>query len=299
MVAMLRGLRRLTLIAGVSVALGWMVMPASPAAAAGDCTVSSADLAINGDEQALLNLINAYRQQQGLNTLTSSPALNRAAAWLSRDMATKQYSSHTDSLGRDRATRIGDCGYSQPFDTAENIAAGYSDPVSVFSGWKGSQGHNDNMLTPHYTVAGVARTTSPSYWTLTLGSYNDSGKLVATFVPGVQLQLPPAAPSNLWTPTGTGTSILLVWDDKSANETEFHVSYREVGQCCWQYQVIPGSADATGSWYHQGLQSGRVYEYSVKACNGRNVNCSPWVGPVTMRTCSPSPCRWSLGYLDS
>src|SRR5438270_721347 len=54
----------LTLMSGAAVIAGWSALVAgparSPAEAAGDCTVSSTDLVIDGEEQLLLNSVNAY-----------------------------------------------------------------------------------------------------------------------------------------------------------------------------------------------------------------------------------------------
>jgi hypothetical protein len=67
--------------------------------------------ALDGEETAFLGLINQYRAANGLGGLSLNETLNTAARWMSDDMATKNYFSHTDSLGRDPFTRMAAFGY--------------------------------------------------------------------------------------------------------------------------------------------------------------------------------------------
>jgi uncharacterized protein YkwD len=66
---------------------------------------------LDSEEQAFLTLINNYRQASGLQPLQVSVTLTNASKWMSNDMATKNYFSHTDSLGRDPYQRLIDFGY--------------------------------------------------------------------------------------------------------------------------------------------------------------------------------------------
>ena len=175
----LRSARWPVLVVGLVALAGWVAAAIQPAGAAGDCTVAAPDAAIDAEEQAMLNGINAYRQQNGLSPLAPSPALDRAAAWMSRDMAVKRYFSHTDSLGRSPFTRAADCGYGAA-GMAENIAAGFPDAAGTLNQWKTSPGHNQNLLGAGYRAAGIGRYVDPAspyraYWTLALGSTVDGG----------------------------------------------------------------------------------------------------------------------------
>src|SRR5215831_2377913 len=88
----------------------------------------------DSEEWAFLTLINNYRAQNGLSQLQVSLALENAAHWMSNDMATKNYASHTDSLGRSPASRLAAFGYTySPW--GENIAGGYSDAQNTFNQW--------------------------------------------------------------------------------------------------------------------------------------------------------------------
>jgi len=142
----------------------------APPQPAMDCEVSPADLDIDAEEQALLELINQHRALHGKEALSfGKPALNRAAAWLSRDMATNNYLGHTDSRGR-TLDRLSWCGAN--FTTAaENVAAGPADAPSVFALWKDSAEHDANMLRDGVRFAGIARAYNADaeygwYWTL-------------------------------------------------------------------------------------------------------------------------------------
>ena len=69
---------------------------AGRAHALSNCDVG--DYSLDGEELAFLSLINGYRAENGLGALTISTNLNRAAHWMSNDLGTNNYFSHTDSL---------------------------------------------------------------------------------------------------------------------------------------------------------------------------------------------------------
>jgi uncharacterized protein YkwD len=131
--------------------------PARPAAAA-ECAVS--DTSIDFQEQALLDLINSYRAENGAGPLSVSTTLNRAASWMAVDMGSKNYfpADHVDSFGRNPAGRVADCGNAAS-GIGENMGAGTNrdSGQSQFNGWRNSPGHNTNMLRSEYTHIGVAR----------------------------------------------------------------------------------------------------------------------------------------------
>lgn len=146
---------------------------------------------LSGEEQALLDYINDYRIQNGLNPLTISTALTEAARWMSQDMADEDYFSHTDSLGRSPFQRMAAFGYDcEAYNTwcGENLAAGVATGGETFELWRNSPGHNGNMLNPNYVVAGIAAafdqdSTYGWYWTLDLGGFDDSGQPPPTATP--------------------------------------------------------------------------------------------------------------------
>jgi uncharacterized protein (TIGR03437 family) len=146
---------------------------------AGGTRLAAQTPSIDSEEQTMLKLINDYRAQKGLSQLKISIALTRAADWLGGDMSTKNYFSHTDSLGRGISARLNDFGYNYQGFRGENLAAGFNDAARTFNQWKNSAGHNANMLNPNYNVIGISRvygaaSTYKWYWTTDLGSYVDA-----------------------------------------------------------------------------------------------------------------------------
>jgi len=164
---------------------------------------TTAATTLSADEQAFANLINSYRQANGLGTLSIDSSIQDAARWMSQDMGAKNYFSHTDSLGRDPFQRMADFGYNYNTWKGENLAAGYSTAQAAFDAWKASAGHNANMLNPNYKVMGIAMVYTAGssygwYWT------NDFGGFVPNPSPPPQ-QTPTVTPSRTTTPTATGT----------------------------------------------------------------------------------------------
>lgn len=163
-------------LALVAVSGGALLSSAGEAYALTNCDVS--DNSIDAEEAAFLTLINNYRAQNGLGTLTMSTNLNRGSTWGVVDMGTNNYFSHTDSLGRSPSQRAIDCGY--PQGAGENIAAGTlrDTAAEVFEAWRTSPGHNSNMLNASYKQIGIARywgsgSTYGWYWGTLLGTTDD------------------------------------------------------------------------------------------------------------------------------
>ncbi len=160
-------------------------------------------VALAAEEQSFLAIINDYRAANGLGSLSTHSQLSAAAGWMGQDMATNDYFSHTDSLGRDPFERMADFGYDYNTWKGENIAAGVSSAQAVFNLWKGSPGHDANMLNPNYKAIGIARvygagSTYSWYWV------TDFGGQTSQPPPG-PTPTPPPAPTPTPTPTPTAT----------------------------------------------------------------------------------------------
>jgi uncharacterized protein YkwD len=109
----------------------------------------------NRETRQFLVLLNRYRRQEGLNPLRMDEKLQRAAQWMSDDMAAEDYLSHRDSRGRDPFERMAAFGYDYNTDKAENVAAGQRTAAEVLQSWQSSKTHSRNMLDPHFTVIGI------------------------------------------------------------------------------------------------------------------------------------------------
>lgn len=107
------------------------------------------------ETRRFLVLLNRYRQAKGLRPLSIDKRLQRAARWMSEDMAANNHLSHHDSKDRDPFKRLADFGYNYNTDKAENVAAGQQTAAEVLHSWQSSRTHNRNMLDPHFTVIGI------------------------------------------------------------------------------------------------------------------------------------------------
>ena len=121
-----------------------------------------------------LVLINRYRAGKGLKPLTLDKKLQKAAQWMSEDMAAHDYLEHYDSKGRDPFVRMAAFGYNYNTYKAENVAAGQQTAAKVMQSWQNSKTHNVNMLNPNFTVIGIGfaygkKSRFGWYWTTTFG----------------------------------------------------------------------------------------------------------------------------------
>lgn len=121
---------------------------------------------LSQDEAEVVRLVNIERQKAGLAPLKASSQLSNVARMKSKDMADKNYFSHTSPT------------YGSPFDmmkqfgisyrtAGENIAKGYLSPASVMNGWMNSSGHRANILNSSFGTIGVGayKVGSTIYWT--------------------------------------------------------------------------------------------------------------------------------------
>ena len=165
--------------------------------------VGAASYTPDSQECAFLALVNDYRVSKGRLPLKLSPTLGAAADYHSRDMASKNYFSHTLANGTSWDQNIRNYGYPSGYFMSENIAAGNETAQRTFEQWKNSSGHNANMLSQDAKAIGIGRAYGASaryrwYWTTTFG-----GKVDATVLcPGYVEPNPPAGTEIL--PVGTG-----------------------------------------------------------------------------------------------
>ncbi|CAA9453399.1 MAG: hypothetical protein AVDCRST_MAG14-1229 [uncultured Rubrobacteraceae bacterium] len=139
----------------------------------------------DSEELAFLQIINEYRQNNGLPTLILSDALTDASERHDEDMARYNFFAH-ETLGSSYFPinskpwdRMALSGYDYPeASMSENLAAGYETAEEAFEAWRTSPGHNVNMLDGNQKVIGIARIYDPDsyygwYWTTDFGSELD------------------------------------------------------------------------------------------------------------------------------
>jgi uncharacterized protein YkwD len=131
-------------------------------------------------EMETVELINAYRRENGLGALSLSSPLSVASERHSEDMGTYGFFSH-DTVqssyyepGWGHSERIAQEGYDYDTFTAENLAYGQATPQEVFEAWRNSPGHNAAML-GDYTVVGIGLVNvgGVPYWTSVFGAEAD------------------------------------------------------------------------------------------------------------------------------
>ncbi|MFT3944212.1 MAG: CAP domain-containing protein [Ancrocorticia sp.] len=116
-------------------------------------------------QQEVLRLVNIERANAGVAALVLDPGLNSLSSMWSDWMATTGEFGHLPSkYGWSLWGAVGAGGL-----TGENIAAGYSTPADVVTGWMNSTGHRQNILNPSFTMMGLGCSESDIgygiYWT--------------------------------------------------------------------------------------------------------------------------------------
>lgn len=117
------------------------------------------EISASSPQEDILSLVNQFRTQNGLGTLTRSPNLETAAQAYAVTLATQSEFSHT--IGGTTATgRVQGAGYQGGY-VGENIARGFTDAPSVMVAWENSPGHRANLLNPNFTELGVGVADGP------------------------------------------------------------------------------------------------------------------------------------------
>ncbi len=210
LVLVLSSIALVTIVAFIAIAGTLAASADGSAVAAGTC--GSARSSLDSEEQAAVVQVNAYRAEHGLGQLRISPTLTGIGTWMLGDAADSGRVEHTDSLGRSAYARAVACGY--PGGAGENLAAGggWDTAAEAVEAWKGSAGHNANLLSKYYTEVGVARYYRAGsaygwYWAMEFGSNAAASAPAAapTQVPSTPTQLPPTpAPTQ---PASTPTQL--------------------------------------------------------------------------------------------
>ncbi|MFY0635772.1 MAG: CAP domain-containing protein [Vannielia sp.] len=97
--------------------------------------------------------VNAYRVSRGRAALVAHPALAAAAQDQADYLAATGRTGHEGRGGSSVMQRVRGAGM-QACLVAENLSFGYPGAAQAVAGWKGSSGHNRNMLLREATLYG-------------------------------------------------------------------------------------------------------------------------------------------------
>lgn len=127
-------------------------------------TIPETNAGVRSFETEVVQLVNQYRAQNGLQPLRENWELSRVARYKSQDMVDNRYFSHTSPTYDSPFQMIRAFGLS--FRSAgENIAYGQRTPQAVVDAWMNSSGHRANILSASYTQIGVGYVAAGHYWT--------------------------------------------------------------------------------------------------------------------------------------
>lgn len=117
-------------------------------------------------------LINGLRSSRGLQTVSSDPALQKAARNQAKLMARHQKMQHTTAPGTRFSVRMRKVGYSSA--AGENIASGYDTIEKTIDAWMRSPPHRKILLERRFSRFGIAVArddkTGRPYWALVMGA---------------------------------------------------------------------------------------------------------------------------------
>lgn len=121
------------------------------------------------DSRNLVVAVNKIRAAHGLQGLSLSPRMQKAAQQQAVLMASKRKMSHSVGWGNSFSKRLRRVGHRGA--AAENIARGQKSVSHVLRSWMKSPGHRRNMLNPSMRTFGlsVAKGGGRNYWAMVLG----------------------------------------------------------------------------------------------------------------------------------
>jgi hypothetical protein len=207
---------------------------------------------IDGEELAVLGLINDYRAANGLAPLWLSQTLSAAAEHHSASMATHGYFAH-DLLaeGTGWSENIVNHGYGYDTWLGENIAGGQWDAWVAFDDWRNSPSHNAAMLSPHYAAIGIGWVYDEEslygwHWTTTFGGLVDAP---AALCGGGMAAAPTAGSVTL---AGGSTKLAIVDGGRSGNSVAAELAYD--GDVSTSWRTATKGVESSYVWFDLGSE---------------------------------------------
>lgn len=127
-------------------------------------TTGESDLDLGAQEARFVELVNAHRRQKGCPALKLNPKLMKLARDHSRDMASRDFFSHTNPDGQNPFDRMKSMGLRYRM-AAENIAFGQRTAEQVIRSWLGSSGHRKNIENCSLKEHGIGHHPVTHHWT--------------------------------------------------------------------------------------------------------------------------------------
>lgn len=132
------------------------------------------------DTQAMLDMLNAYRAQNGLPPLRHDERLDNVSADMARHIAGRDSMDTWAHSAFGLSQRLEKARYPN-YAGAENLGAGYASLQAAFAGWQGSKDHNKNLLNPYVTRVGIASVDRSNgkwrhFWVMTLSRPTEDGR---------------------------------------------------------------------------------------------------------------------------
>jgi uncharacterized protein YkwD len=231
---------------------------------------SPSDYIVHQEILTMLNILNSYRQQNGVHPLTPVKSLTDIAKWFSEDMANENYFryNHVDSWGRGTIQRMAEMDYGYNTWKAENIGAGTESAQSFLENLQGSPGHNANFLSANFNAVGIYRAYNPNsdhkwYWVVEFGGLIvEPVSYVAPFPPPPPPPSQPQGLSESLTCTGSNFKANLSWQ-ASSGATLYQLSK-------WDgFTWIPFGQTSVTTYEWTGLTNPPDgYTWGVEAFNG-------------------------------
>lgn len=105
--------------------------------------------------EAIINITNEKRIENGSPVLKANFLLKKAAELKAADMVRKGYFAHTSPEGKTPWYWIDKVKYDYAY-AGENLAINFVDSSNVVKSWMDSETHKENILNKNYTETGIA-----------------------------------------------------------------------------------------------------------------------------------------------
>ncbi|MBR30702.1 MAG: hypothetical protein CMN77_05275 [Spirochaetaceae bacterium] len=124
----------------------------------------SAQVSLSASEKRFAELVNEHRKKVGCPPLQINEKLQKLATNHSRDMAARDFFSHTNPDGQSPFDRMKSAGIRYSW-AAENIAYGQRTATEVLNSWLNSSGHRQNIENCKLREHGIGHYSATNHWT--------------------------------------------------------------------------------------------------------------------------------------